>query len=186
MRNQVFAGAWHMLCDRANYGRKRIMPIEITSTAFKESDDIPTRFTCDGENLSPPLSWTGVPREAQSVALIMNDPDAPNGTFTHWVLYNLPRDTNGLPEGVSDDETLADGARHAKNGSGNFGYTGPCPPEGHGSHRYYFRIYALDGQLTLNEGATGDDLMNAIDGHIIDEGHLMGRYERQQAKATQG
>jgi Raf kinase inhibitor-like YbhB/YbcL family protein len=160
------------------------MVIEITSTAFKEGDDIPTQYTCDGANISPPLTWSGVPRDAQTLALLMNDPDAPSGTFTHWVLYNLPRDVDGLPDSISNDETLANGARQATNSFGNIGYGGPCPPPGHGSHRYFFRIYALDNELSLNKGATGDDLLNAIEGHIIDEGQLMGRYERQQAKAT--
>ncbi|HYJ91906.1 MAG TPA: YbhB/YbcL family Raf kinase inhibitor-like protein [Pyrinomonadaceae bacterium] len=162
------------------------MAIEITSTAFKEGDDIPTQFTCDGQNISPPLTWSGVPQETQTLALLMNDPDAPNGTFTHWVMYNVPRDLDSLPDSVANNETLDNGARQAKNSFGNIGYGGPCPPPGHGSHRYFFHVYALDTELSLNSGATADDFLNAIDGHIIAEGQLMGRYERQQAKATKG
>ena len=161
------------------------MSIKITSTAFKEGDDIPVQFTCDGANISPPLSWGDVPLETQSLALLMNDPDAPNGTFTHWVLYNLPRDADGIPENVPADETFADTARQCTNSFGNIGYGGPCPPAGHGSHRYFFRLYALDTEISLNKDSTGDDLLNAIEGHIIDEGELMGRYERQQARAGQ-
>jgi Raf kinase inhibitor-like YbhB/YbcL family protein len=163
----------------------RTMPIQITSTAFKEGQDIPTQYTCDGANISPPLSWSGVSQEAESLALLMNDPDAPSGTFTHWVLYNLRRDTDGLSESVDNDETFGKSGRQGTNSFGKIGYGGPCPPPGHGSHRYFFRIYALDSELSLNREATGDDLLNAIEGHIIDEGQLMGRYERQQAKAIQ-
>lgn len=161
------------------------MPIKITSNAFREGEDIPIQFTCDGANISPPLSWSDVPIEAQSLALLMNDPDAPKGTFTHWVLFNLPRDADGLSEDVPAEEALANSARQCTNSFGNIGYGGPCPPPGHGSHRYFFRLYALDAELSLNKGSTGDDLLNAIKGHIIDEGELMGRYERQQAKARQ-
>jgi Raf kinase inhibitor-like YbhB/YbcL family protein len=134
--------------------------------------------------MSPPLSWSDVPVDAQSLALLMNDPDAPNGTFTHWVLYNLPRDTDGLPKGVPADESLAGSSRQCTNSFGDVGYGGPCPPAGHGSHRYFFRLYALDAEISLNKGSTADDLMNAIEGHIVDEGQLMGRYERQEARAT--
>jgi Raf kinase inhibitor-like YbhB/YbcL family protein len=159
------------------------MPISVTSTAFKEGNTIPDQYTCDGANISPPLTWSGVPQQARSLALLMNDPDAPNGTFTHWVLCDLPRDTDGLPENVSTDETLANGARQCTNSFEKIGYGGPCPPPGHGSHRYFFRVFALDTELSLNKGSTADDLLNAIDGHVIDEGQLMGRYERQRAKA---
>src|SRR5215210_4881542 len=116
------------------------MAIIVTSTAFKEGDEIPTQFTCDGANISPPLTWTGVPQEARSLALLTNDPDAPNGTFTHWVLFNLPRDIDGLPDDVPADENLDNGARQCTNSFKNIGYGGPCPPEGHGSHRYFFRV----------------------------------------------
>src|SRR5437868_3274878 len=130
------------------------MAIEITSTVFKDGDDIPARYTCNGENISPPLSWTGIPQTARSLALLMDDPDAPSGTYTHWILFNIPRGVEALPEGVAGDEKLADGSAQCTNGSGTFGYTGPCPPAGHGSHRYYFKIYALDRELQLNEGST--------------------------------
>lgn len=161
------------------------MPLKITSTAFKEGDDLPVQLTCDGADQSPPLTWTGVPMEAQSLALMMEDPDAPNGTFTHWILYNIPRDIDGLPQGVENKEDLGQGIRQCTNSFGNLGYGGPCPPSGHGSHRYFFRVYALDSPILLNEGAKREDFLNAIEGHILDEGHLMGRYERAQAKATE-
>jgi len=162
------------------------MAIVITSTAFKEGDDIPAQYTCEGANMSPPLSWSGVPLEALSLALLMEDPDAPGGTYTHWMLLNLARDIDGLPEDVPADETLADGSRQLSNSFGNIGYGGPCPPPGNGSHRYFFRIYALDSSISLNKGAKREDFLNTIEGHILDEGQLMGRFERSQAKATKG
>jgi Raf kinase inhibitor-like YbhB/YbcL family protein len=160
------------------------MAIEVTSTIFKDGDDIPARYTCDGKNLSPPLNWTGVPQTAQSLALLMDDPDAPSGTYTHWILFNIPRRIEGLPEDVPKEEKLADGSRQCLNSSGNFGYTGPCPPAGHGSHRYYFRIYALDREIHLNKGSKREDFLTAIEGQVLEEGQLMGRFERQQTRAT--
>ena len=147
------------------------MTIQLTSSAFKEGGDIPRRHTCDGEDLSPSLSWTGIPAGTHSLALIVDDPDAPRGDWVHWVLVDLPSDLEGLPEGVSGAGT--DG----KNDFGRLGYGGPCPPRGT-NHRYYFKLYALDQTLGLKPGATKVDVEIAMAGHILVQGQLMGRYGR--------
>ena len=152
------------------------MTIELTSPAFSEGEMIPTRYTCDGEDISPPLAWSGVPETAQSLVLICDDPDAPVGTWDHWVLFNIPADASGLPEAVANEPTLESGAVHGKNSWGRSGYGGPCPPGG--THRYYFYLYALDSRLPLETGSTKAQLLQAVEGHILDQGQLMGRYQR--------
>ncbi len=152
------------------------MAIELTSTAFSEGEMIPVRFTCDGEDVSPPLAWSGVPDNSESLALICDDPDAPVGTWDHWVLFNIPADDAGLPEAVPADPTLASGAVNGKNSWGRLGYGGPCPPGG--THRYFFYLYALDTRLPLESGVTKTQLRAAMKGHILAEGQLMGRYQR--------
>jgi hypothetical protein len=137
---------------------------------------IPRRYTCDGEDVSPPLAWSGVPAAAQSLALVCDDPDAPVGTWIHWLLYNIPADASSLPEAVAPDSTLASGAVNGKNSWGRLGYGGPCPPGG--THRYFFTLYALDSRLSLESGATEAQLQQAMEGHILAEGQLMGRYQR--------
>lgn len=153
------------------------MAINVTSTAFEEGGAIPPRYTCDGLDISPPLGWGSLPDGAQSLALIADDPDAPSGTFVHWVLYNLPRDTLRLPEDVPAQETLPSGAVQGLNGAGRIGYVGPCPPSG--THRYFFKIYALDTELDLEPGATKEDLVSVTEEHILAEGRLMGTYRRR-------
>ena len=160
------------------------MPLDVRSPAFEDGDEIPVRYTCDGENISPAIDWSGVSQETQSLALLMEDPDAPSGTFTHWTIYNIPRGIDGLPEDVPRDERLPDESRQCTNSSGKTGYTGPCPPPGGGSHRYYFNVYALDAEILLSNGATREEFLGAIKDHVIDEGKLMGRYQRRQARAT--
>ena len=152
------------------------MAIELTSTAFSEGEMIPRRHSCDGEDVSPPLAWSGVPDATQSLALICDDPDAPGGTWDHWVLFNIPADTTDLPEAVPADPELASGAVNGSNSWGRLGYGGPCPPGG--THRYFFYLYALDTRLTLQSGATKPQLLQAMEGHILAEGQLMGRYRR--------
>ena len=152
------------------------MAIEVTSSAFLEGEMIPARFSCDGEDVSPPLAWSGVPDTAQSLALICDDPDAPVGTWDHWVLFNLPADAAELPEAAPAEPTLASGAVNGKNSWGRLGYGGPCPPGG--THRYFFYLYALDTRLSLEPGATKAQLRQAMEGHILAEGQLMGRYQR--------
>src|SRR3989304_2756237 len=119
------------------------MSIQLTSSAFTDGSPIPARHTCDGPDVSPMLKWSGAPAGTKSFALICDDPDAPAGTWVHWVIYGIPPDTTDLPEGVPPDETLPDGSRQGKNDFGRIGYGGPCPPPGK-PHRYYFKIYALD------------------------------------------
>ncbi|MDX1670946.1 MAG: YbhB/YbcL family Raf kinase inhibitor-like protein, partial [Balneolaceae bacterium] len=148
----------------------------IGSTAFNEGDAIPEKYTCDGEDISPPLSWNGAPEGTVSYALVSDDPDAPGQTWVHWVIYNLPANVSELGEQVPTDKKLDNRALQGKNDFGNIGYGGPCPPGG--THRYFFRLYALNSELDLEPGATKAELMDAIDGRILEETQLMGRYTR--------
>jgi Raf kinase inhibitor-like YbhB/YbcL family protein len=158
--------------------------IKVTSAAFEEGGVIPAEYTCDGRNVSPPIAWEGVPPRAKTIALVADDPDAPRGTWVHWVLFNLPAGERGLAEGVPATETLASGARHGKNDFGGAGYGGPCPPSG--THRYYFKLYALDAALNLPSGATKEQLLKALEGHVVGEGQLMGRYQRGAKSKDEG
>lgn len=153
------------------------MEIKVTSTAFEDGGMIPPRYTCDGEDISPPLQWEAVPETAKGIALICDDPDAPMGTFVHWVLYDLPADVTELPENVPAEATLPSGARQGTSDFGRTGYGGPCPPSG--THRYFFKLYALDAATGLAAGAKKADLLKAMKGHILAEGRLMGQYRRQ-------
>ncbi len=147
------------------------MTITITSTAFKEGEKIPSLYTCDDQNLSLPLAWTNVPTGTVSLALIMDDPDAPSGTWVHWVLFNLPAETSSLAQ-----EKEAGGVQ-GKNDFGKLGYGGPCPPRS-STHRYYIKLYALDQMLELKAGASKAQVEKAMQGHILGQGQLMGRYGR--------
>ena len=149
---------------------------KLTSSAFLQGDPIPVSYSCDGENTSPRLTWTNPPGNAQSFALIFDDPDAPGGTWVHWVLFNLPAETRSLPEAVAPDLTLANGAAHGSNSWNSIGYGGPCPPGG--EHRYFFKLYALDSVLDLEVGATKGQLLDAMADHIVAETELMGTYSR--------
>lgn len=153
------------------------MNIELKSAAFEEGAMIPKLYTCDGKDISPPLSWSGVPAGAKSIALIMDDPDAPRGTWVHWVLFNIPPDTKSLAENAPRAPSLPNGAKHGANSWPKLGYGGPCPPGG--THRYYFKAYALDTILALESGITKSQLLKAMEGHILAEGQLMGRYTRK-------
>jgi len=150
----------------------------ITSTAFTNGADIPIKYTCHGQNISPALNWSGSPAGTASFALIMDDTDA---VYTHWVIFNLPPDARGLPEAVPKDETLANGALQGKTGSGGIGYPtgyfGPCPPKG-SPHHYRFTVYALDTLLDLAAGASKDQLLQAMQGHILGQAQLVGIYQR--------
>ena len=154
------------------------MSITLTSSAFKEGEPIPMTYTEDGEDVSPPLQWTTPPSGVRTFALICEDPDAPHGTFTHWVLFDLPGETRELSEGVPDELTLPNGATHGINDFHRGGYNGPAPPPGK-PHRYFFRLYALDRKLALPPRATVSELRAEIAGHILDEGQLMGTYGRR-------
>lgn len=153
------------------------MEINITSKAFKEGGMIPPKYTCDGNDVSPPLKWDSVPQGTKSIALISDDPDAPMGTWVHWVLYNLPPDKRELAENFPDDETLPDGTRQGVTDFGKTSYGGPCPPSG--THRYYFKIYALDTVIQSTSVLNKKILLKEMQGHILAEGQLMGRYKRQ-------
>jgi Raf kinase inhibitor-like YbhB/YbcL family protein len=166
----ILAGCKHQEFTPASEGDVN-MSIQIRSTAFSEGDTIPRIYTCDDQNVSPPLGWTGVPTGTVSLALIMDDPDAPSGTWVHWVLYNLPAETSNLEQGKTGLGT--DG----KNDFSKLGYGGPCPPRG-SNHRYYVKVYALDIMLDLRAGATKAEVESAMRGHILAQGQLMGRYGR--------
>jgi Raf kinase inhibitor-like YbhB/YbcL family protein len=152
------------------------MGIILTSTAFSEGSMIPRDYTCDGRDISPPLAWTGVPKDAKSLAIICDDPDAPMGTWVHWVLFNIPATVNELTQNIPSDKVLKNGAKQGINDFRSIGYGGPCPPGG--THRYYFKIYALNTGLIEEPGLTKAELIKAMKGHILAEGQLMGRYKR--------
>jgi Raf kinase inhibitor-like YbhB/YbcL family protein len=155
----------------------KALQLQIESSAFAEGGTIPVRYTCDGEDASPPLSWAEPPPGVQSLALIVDDPDAPAGTWVHWVLFNLPVSTRALPESLPADGTVAEGGLHGINGWQKLGYGGPCPPKG-STHRYFFKLYALDTTLELGAGASKGDVEKAMAGHILAEGQLVGQYGR--------
>ncbi|MCE5215084.1 MAG: YbhB/YbcL family Raf kinase inhibitor-like protein [Methanobacterium sp.] len=152
------------------------MVIKITSTVFDEGGVIPNIYSCNGINISPPLNWNDLPEDTESIALICEDPDAPGGIWTHWIIFNLPADTRNLPEHIMGREELDNGARHGLNDFGSVGYGGPCPPSG--THRYYFKIYALDIKLDLTSLIGRSDFLKGIQGHILDEGQIMGVFTR--------
>jgi Raf kinase inhibitor-like YbhB/YbcL family protein len=153
------------------------MEIKVKSSAFEEGCMIPSKYTCDGEDISPPIEVHGIPEGTKSIALISDDPDAPMGTWIHWVLYNLPADTRQLEEDITSDEVLPNGAKQGTTDFGGIGYGGPCPPSG--THRYFFKVYALDTQVEPAPGATKEQLLTAMEGHILAQGQLMGKYKRQ-------
>jgi Raf kinase inhibitor-like YbhB/YbcL family protein len=152
------------------------MKINVISSAFQEGGMIPKQYTCDDKDVSPPLAWDSVPEGTKSLALICDDPDAPMGTWVHWVLYDLPSIARELPENVPPKKILDNGARQGTNDFRKIGYGGPCPPGG--THRYYFKLYALDIELNRDPGMTKGQLLKAMEGHILTEGQLMGKYKR--------
>ena len=158
------------------------MPMELKSAAFAHQGEIPEKYTCDGDNLSPPLSWSGVPAGTKSLALIVDDPDAPDPrapkrVYVHWVLYNVPPGAAGLPEAISPGNLPA-GTREGLNDWGRTGYGGPCPPIGR--HRYFHKLYALDAVLTDLKHPTKAKLLEAMEGHVLAETELIGTYQRQR------
>lgn len=152
------------------------MTISLESTAFKEGEPIPARHSCEGYNISPPLKWSNLPADTVSLAIICEDPDAPSGLWTHWIIFNIPKDTPGLKEKIMPREEVDKKIRQGLNSWGTVGYRGPCPPQG--THHYYFRIFALDTILDLHSSCTRDDLLERMKNHILDEGQLMGTYTR--------
>ena len=150
--------------------------MELTSTAFSQGEIIPDTYTCKGKNISPEMAWKGTPGETKSFTLIVEDPDAPGGTYTHWIAYNINAKRNALPSNLPGNSRV-DGMMQGINDFGKVGYGGPCPPQAHGPHRYYFKIFALDTILDLPPGADKIDLGKAMNGHILAETELMGLYE---------
>jgi hypothetical protein len=153
------------------------MAFAISSTAFPNGGDIPRRFTCDGADVSPELSWTEPPLGTQSFALIADDPDAPGGTWTHWVLYDLPATRSGLAEGVNKIDELPGGERQGRNDFRKIGYNGPCPPPGK-PHRYFFKLFALKAKLDLKPGASRQEVEQALQSLVLGQAEWMGKYRR--------
>lgn len=148
--------------------------LTLTSTTFTNGKDIPTKFTCDGQNISPPLAWQNAPKATKSFALTLKDPDAPNGTWIHWVLFNIPSNITALPENI---QTLPETTQVGQNSWQRINYDGPCPPNG--MHHYIFTLYALDSVLKLNQGASDAQLQSAISNHVLGSAELMGVYTRK-------
>lgn len=153
------------------------MSFVLRTVDFAHGASIPRTFTCDGADRSPALEWSGAPAGTKAFALIADDPDAPAGTWVHWVIYHIPASAHSLAGGVERKEQLADGSRQGRNDFREIGYNGPCPPPGK-AHRYFFKLYALDAELTLASGATKADLERAMGGHILGQAEWMGRYQR--------
>lgn len=152
------------------------MVLRLTTPAFEEGGSIPPRFTCTGEDISPALEWSEPPGGTQSFALIMDDPDAPSGTFVHWVIFNIPASSRGLSEAMPQGASLNDGTQQGLGSSHENGYMGPCPPSG--THRYFFKLYALDAMLTISSNVGAGDLMKALSGHILANAELMGTFKK--------
>ena len=159
---------------------KTLTQLSLTSAGFKDGAAIPAQFTCDGANESPPLTWGDAPDNTASYALIIEDPDAPGGTYIHWVLYDIPATTHALPQGLPKDPTLStpSGAKQGRTSFKTVGYGGPCPPKGP-AHHYHFTLVALDKTLGLEPGATRDRVVDAMRGHELARGELVGTYARK-------
>jgi len=159
-----------------NQKTEEIMSMTLSSPAFDAGQAIPLTYSCRGRDISPALEWSDPPAGTQSFALIMDDPDAPVGTWDHWVLYNIPASTRRLAEAIPPEASLSDGSLHGKNSWGRLGYGGPCPPSG--THRYFFRLYALDTTLPLASGASKKQVLEAMKGHILGQAELMGTFSK--------
>ena len=156
---------------------REISVMKLTSTAFENGRPIPVQYTGDGADVSPPLQWSGAPAGTRSFALICEDPDAPAGTWAHWIIYGLPAATKELPEKISTAESLSSGAGQGLNDFRRVGYGGPLPPPGK-AHRYFFKLYALDAEVSLKPRAAKPELLRAVEAHILAEAQLMGTYQR--------
>lgn len=157
-------------------GKEGERQMTITSGAFENQRAIPAEYSCRGQDVSPPLSFGGVPEGAKSLALIADDPDAPMGTWVHWVVYNIPVDRSGFDRAVSKTERLQDGTIQGTGSNGRIGYAGPCPPSG--THRYFFKLYALNTMLNIRPGATKEQLVSAMKDHIVGQAELVGTFSR--------
>ncbi len=177
---RIFIFSWAFLLvggdhDLFAQGGKKM---KIISSAFQEGDMIPLKYTCDGQDISPPLEWSDIPAGTRTYVLISDDPDAPSGTWVHWVVYNIPAGVTKLDENVKQEKEFPNGMRQGSNDWPKIGYGGPCPPSG--THRYYFKLYALDTVLDIKPGATKAQVMAAMKGHILAEAKLMGKYSRKR------
>jgi len=152
--------------------------MQLTSAAFKNNESIPVQYTCEGKNISPPLAWTGAPTGTRSFVLIVDDPDAPHGVWTHWVAFDLPADTTGLAEDTPKSESITGNAKQGINDFKQIGYGGPCPPPGK-PHRYFFKLYALDTTLDLKPGSSSKQVQAALGQHVLAQGQLIGTYQRK-------
>jgi Raf kinase inhibitor-like YbhB/YbcL family protein len=157
------------------------MPLKLTSPGFANNGAIPDKYSKDGGNISPPLKWTDASQKTKSLALIVDDPDAPSGLFVHWVVYGIASDTTKLDEGQPVTGTLPNGVRQGRNGFGDLGYGGPQPPSG--THRYFFHLYGLDTELDLPAGSSRQELDRAMKGHILEQAELMGRFQHREPKS---
>ena len=157
----------------------KVKLLNVTSPAFRDGDRIPVRYTADGDNMSPPLHWSGAPAGVAEYAVICEDPDAPRGTFDHWVIYGLPANYDHLDDGIRQSPVLDNGAMQGKNSMGTVGYTGPSPPPGK-PHRYQFKVYALSARLDLPDGITKEELRKAMDGYVVAKGMITGLYGREK------
>ncbi len=155
------------------------MEIKIESHSFKNGETIPPKYTCEGENISPHLTWKCKAEGIKTYMVIVEDPDAPNGNFTHWIVYNIPSRINILMENSTPTKNVPDEVLMGTNDLGRIGYSGPCPPSG--VHRYYFRIYGLDTAVHHDSGATKKEVLNKMEGHIIARGELMGKYQKHKS-----
>ena len=153
------------------------MLFALKTTAFPKGSEIPKKYTCDGADVSPSLNWQDAPAGTESFALIVDDPDAPVGTWTHWIMWNIPAKATALPEGIPKTEVLPDGTRQGRNDFKRIGYGGPCPPPGK-PHRYFFKLYALNAKPDVKTEASRDELERALKGHILSQAELMGKYGR--------
>jgi len=155
---------------------KGSMTLTISSSAFANGGMIPSQYTCDGANISPPVQWSGLRAAAKTFAIVVDDPDAPAKTWVHWVVYDLPANTTQLTENIGQGKTLGSGGKQGTSDFKKIGYGGPCPPGG--THRYFFKLYAVDIETSLPPGATKDELLKAIEGHVVGQGELVGKYKR--------
>jgi hypothetical protein len=170
------AGDYRQTTQKETKGEAaKMADLTVKSDNFEQGKAIPKKYTCDGEDLSPQLSWSEPPEGTRELAMIVDDPDAPMGAWVHWVVWGIPPDSTNLPEGVPKIDSTTIGLKQGKNGFGKIGYGGPCPPHG-SDHRYFFRLYAVDTRLDLKPKAAKWDVLNAIEGHVIAKGELMGKY----------
>jgi Raf kinase inhibitor-like YbhB/YbcL family protein len=176
MKRFLIAFCWLGLIAQAALGEAA--KLTVASAAFESGRPIPVKYTCQGDDVSPPLRWEGAPATTKSFALICDDPDAPGGTWVHWVIYNQPPDAASLLENTAKSVALPNGGAQGRNSFGNIGYGGPCPPGGK-AHRYFFKVYALDVALTLKDQPDKEKLLAAMKGHIVAQGQLMGTYQRR-------